>query len=113
MHVTLGTLKTLIREMFDKPTLYHGTSDALNFDMLQRGSYATDDFDVAVSYAEDKVQEVGGRPVVYEVEMSVSKIVKSSPFVEYEANGDHNAEMGFNYWTNNVPVPLGKLVWKG
>lgn len=93
-------------------TLFHGTSSALAFTSLRPGSYATNSYEVALSYALEKAEELGGEPVVHLVEMDVTKLVREEPAVVYEADSHYNHEMGFQAWTNNVPVPLGPRVEK-
>jgi hypothetical protein len=93
-----------------KNKLYHGTSSIFVFNLLRPGSYSTDDYEVALSYAEEKVSVVGGTPVVYEVEMDVAKVIQKSPILIYQADSWMIDEMGFKVWVNNAPITLGRII---
>lgn len=91
--------------------VFHGTSTAIHFKQFKVGTYFSSDVDIAISFARDKVAEIGGKPIVYEAEINICKIIDEYP-LRYEADSWFNHEMGYRYYVNNVPISIKNISWK-
>ncbi len=56
----------------DRITVYHGSNQSLS--VLRAGSWVTDDYEVALSFAKEKTQNSSGTPIVYRLQVDESDV---------------------------------------